>query len=179
VNATLSSTSVSGNSATLNLSLTGTPAAQSYTLTVNASGGGVSASTTVMVNVVQPAPTPRQDVKDTKIFFDAVTSESPLTITPDFNPLVIAQSAVAAPYSRDGLATSGVIGYRVSAWKDLNNNGQQDVGDLFAWYTLNGNIATVAVGSKNINLQLQPILSTTYTRDQMLKEIREKGRPSR
>lgn len=179
VNASLSSTSVSDNSATLNLSLTGNPAAQSYTLTVNASGGGVSASTTIIVNVVQPTPTPGQDVKDTKIFFDAVTSESPLTITPDFKPLVINQSAVAAPYSRDGLTTSGVIGYRVSAWKDLNQNGQQDVGDLFAWYTVNGNIATVPVGSKNINLQLQPILSTTYTRDQMLKEIREKGRPSR
>lgn len=179
VNASITGSPAGGDSATLTLSLSGKPAAQSYAITVSGSGGGVSASTSVTLNVVQPAPTPGRDVKDTKIFFDAVTSENPLTITPDFNPLMLRQSALALPYSRDNLSTSGIIGYRVSAWKDLNNNGQQDVGDLFAWYTFNGSIATVPVGSKNINLQLQPILSTTYTRDMMLKEIHQQGRPSR
>ncbi|WP_147021119.1 S8 family serine peptidase [Meiothermus granaticius] len=178
LSATLSSSSVSGNNATLTLGLSGSPASGAYSLTISGSGGGVSASTTVVVNVVPATPSPARDIQGTKIYFDAVTSQTPLTITPDFNPLGIGQSGLAAPYRRDNL-DSGVIGYRVSAWKDVNGNGQQDAGDLFAWYTVNGNIATVPVGSQNINLQLQPILSTTYTRDQMLREIREKGHPSR
>lgn len=169
--------------ATLTLNIGSGTAEGTYSLTISANQEGnasVSASAKVTLTVKKPAPTPppTASVKDVKIFFDGVTSESPLSIIFDNNPLIITQDATSASYTRSNLSTD-ILGYRISAWKDLNGNGTQDEGDLFTWYMAGGKIATVKPDATNINLKLEPILSTTYTRDQMMREIRQFGKPSR
>ncbi|MDW8425872.1 MAG: peptidase S8 and S53 subtilisin kexin sedolisin, partial [Meiothermus sp.] len=94
----------------------------------------------------------------------------------DFNPVVITQTGTQAAYSRNELSTTGLVGYRISAWKDVNNNGTQDVGDLFGWYRENGNIATVMPSRSRIDITLEPILATTLTREKWLKQM---GYPAR
>ncbi|GIW33019.1 S8 family serine peptidase [Meiothermus sp.] len=172
---------VTGNSTTMTLPAGSAPG--TYTLVVSGSasvsGQTVQAETRITLTVVQPptTPPPAQNVQGTRIYFDAVLRESPtLSLLLDFNPVVINQTGTQAPYSRNQLSTTGLLGYRISAWKDVNNNGTQDVGDLFGWYRTNGNIATVMPSASNINVVLEPVLSTTLTREKWLKQM---GYPAR
>lgn len=171
ITGTFSPSTTSNASSSLSLSVASSTALGSYTLIVSGSGGGVSAETKVTLNVVAvpPAPPVGGTVKDVKIYFDEVTNQNPLTITPDFSPLTLSQDGLSAPYVRSGLNT-GSLGYRVSAWKDVNGDGTENTGDLFGWYFVNGAIATVPVNSSNINIRLEPVLDTTYTRSKMLQE---------
>ncbi len=172
---------VSGSSTTLTIPAGSTPG--TYTLVVsgsaNVSGQTVQGETRITLTVVQPptTPPPTQNIQGTRIYFDAVLRETPtLSLLLDFNPVVITQTGTQAPYSRNQLSTTGLSGYRISAWKDVNNNGTQDVGDLFGWYRANGNIATVLPNASNINVVLEPVLSTTLTREKWLKQM---GYPAR
>lgn len=99
-----------------------------------------------------------------------------LSLLLDFNPTTITQTGTQAPYTRANLSTTGLVGYRISAWKDVNNNGTQDEGDLFGWYRVGGQIATVMPDASNINIVLEPILSTTLTREKWLRQM---GYPAR
>lgn len=172
---------VAGSSTTLTIPAGSTPG--TYTLLVSGSasvsGQTVQGETRITLTVVQPptTPPPTQTVQGTRIYFDAVLRETPtLSLLLDFSPLSISQSGTQAPYSRSGLSTSGLVGYRVSAWKDVNNNNTQDVGDLFGWYRVNGNIATVMPNASGINVVLEPVLSTTLTREKWLRQM---GYPAR
>jgi len=180
VTVTPTSTSSSANSVSLSVQVGSSAAAGNYALTISGNdGGSTTANTQVTLTITQSAPKPSDTVKGAKVFFDAVISVGPPpTIQPDLSGITINQDGTSAPYVRSGLSSS-VVGYRISAWKDIDGDGKQNVGDLFAWYMVNGQIATVPVGSNNINIQMQPIVSTTYTRDQMLREIEQNGRPSR
>lgn len=99
-----------------------------------------------------------------------------LSLSLDFNPTIITQTGTQAPYTRSGLSTSGPVGYRISAWKDVNNNGTQDVGDLFGWYRSGGSIASVRPDASNIDIELEPVLATTLTREKWLQQL---GYPAR
>lgn len=172
---------VAGNSTTLNIPAGSTPG--TYTLVVrgSASVGGqtVEAETRITLSVQQPptTPPPAQSIQGTRIYFDAVLRETPtLSLLLDFNPTPINQSGTQAPYTRTGLSTSGLVGYRISAWKDVNNNGTQDEGDLFGWYRANGNIAYVMPDASSIDIVLEPVLSTTFTREKWLRQM---GYPTR
>ena len=113
---------------------------------------------------------PTQNIQGTRIYFDAVLSETPtLSLRPDFNPITISQTGTQAPYTRTGLSTSGLVGYRISAWKDVNNNGTQDPGDLFGWYRAGAHVMPDASG---VDIELEPILSTTLTREKWLQQTR-------
>ncbi len=147
----------------------------------SASVGGqtVEAETRITLSVQQPptTPPPAQSIQGTRIYFDAVLRETPtLSLLLDFNPTPINQSGTQAPYTRTGLSTSGLVGYRISAWKDVNNNGTQDEGDLFGWYRANGNIAYVMPDASSIDIVLEPVLSTTFTREKWLRQM---GYPTR
>ncbi|MCX8088418.1 MAG: S8 family serine peptidase [Meiothermus ruber] len=172
---------VAGNSTTLTIPAGSTPG--TYTLVVrgSASVGGqtVEAETRITLSVQQPptTPPPAQSIQGTRIYFDAVLRETPtLSLLLDFNPITITQTGTQAPYTRTDLSTSGLVGYRISAWKDVNNNGTQDEGDLFGWYRINGNIANVRPDASNIDIVLEPILSTTLTREKWLRQM---GYPAR
>lgn len=172
---------VAGNSTTLTIPAGSTPGA--YTLVVrgsaSVSGQTVQGETRITLTVVQPpiTPPPSQNIQGTRIYFDAVLRETPtLSLLLDFSPVVITQTGTQAPYSRNGLSTTGLLGYRISAWKDVNNNGTQDVGDLFGWYRVNGNIATVMPDASGIYVVLEPVLSTTLTREKWLRQM---GYPAR
>jgi serine protease len=154
-----------------------------YTLVVrgSASAGGqtIEAETRITLTVQQPptTPPPAQNIQNTRIYFDAVLRETPtLSLLLDFNPTTITQTGTQAPYTRANLSTTGLVGYRISAWKDVNNNGTQDEGDLFGWYRVGGQIATVMPDASNINIVLEPILSTTLTREKWLRQM---GYPAR
>ncbi|WP_233498232.1 S8 family peptidase [Meiothermus sp. QL-1] len=166
---------VAGNQTILTLPAGSTPG--SYTLAVrgraSVSGQSVEGETRIVL-VVQPTPSP--DVQGTRIYFDAVLREQPtLSLQPDTNPLLITQSGLQAPFVRTGLATTGLVGYRISAWKDVNNNNRQDEGDLFGWYRVNGAIATVMPDRSGLEITLEPVLSTTLTREKWLQQM---GYPS-
>lgn len=172
---------VTGNSTTLTLPAGSNPG--TYTLVVSGSasvsGQTVQAETRITLTVVQPptTPPPAQNVQGTRIYFDAVLREFPtLSLLLDFNPVEINQTGTEAPYSRTGLSTTGLLGYRISAWKDVNGNGTQDEGDLFGWYRTDGNIATVMPSASGINILLEPVLSTTLTREKWLRQM---GYPAR
>lgn len=172
---------VAGNSTTLTIPAGNTPGA--YTLVVrgsaSVSGQTVEAETRITLSVQQPptTPPPVQNIQGTRIYFDAVLRETPtLSLLPDFNPTTITQTGIQAPYTRTGLSTSGLVGYRISAWKDVNNNDIQDEGDLFGWYRTNGNIAYVMPDASNINIVLEPVFSTTLTREKWLRQM---GYPTR
>jgi serine protease len=169
-----------GSSTTLTIPAGSTPGSYSLLVRGSADVGGqtIEAETRIALTVRQP-PTnlPSRDIQGTRIYFDAVLHESPtLSLRPDFNPLVISQSGTQAPYTRTGLSTTGLVGYRISAWKDVNGNGQQDVGDLFGWYRVGGRIASVMPDASNIDIVLEPILSTTLTREKWLEQL---GYPTR
>ena len=169
-----------GSSTTLTIPAGSTPGSYSLLVRGSADVGGqtIEAETRIALTVRQP-PTnlPSRDIQGTRIYFDAVLRESPtLSLRPDFNPLVISQSGTQAPYTRTGLSTTGLVGYRISAWKDVNGNGQQDVGDLFGWYRVGGRIASVMPDASNIDIVLEPILSTTLTREKWLEQL---GYPTR
>jgi serine protease len=169
-----------GNNTTLTIPAGSTPGSYSLLVRGSADVGGqtIEAETRIALTVRQP-PTnlPSRDIQGTRIYFDAVLRESPtLSLRPDFNPLVISQSGTQAPYTRTGLSTTGLVGYRISAWKDVNGNGQQDVGDLFGWYRVGGRIASVMPDASNIDIVLEPILSTTLTREKWLEQL---GYPTR
>jgi len=169
-----------GNNTTLTIPAGSTPGSYSLLVRGSADVGGqtIEAETRIALTVRQP-PTnlPSRDIQGTRIYFDAVLHESPtLSLRPDFNPLVISQSGTQAPYTRTGLSTTGLVGYRISAWKDVNGNGQQDVGDLFGWYRVGGRIASVMPDASNIDIVLEPILSTTLTREKWLEQL---GYPTR
>ncbi|GEM82340.1 S8 family peptidase [Meiothermus hypogaeus] len=172
---------VTGSSTTLTIPAGSTPG--TYTLVVSGSasvsGQTVQGETRITLTVVQPptTPPPTQNIQGTRIYFDAVLRETPtLSLLLDVNPVFIAQTGTQAPYNRNGLSTEGLLGYRISAWKDVNDNGTQDVGDLFGWYRTGGNIATVMPNASNINVVLEPVLSTTLTREKWLKQL---GYPAR
>ena len=169
-----------GSSTTLTIPAGSTPGSYSLLVRGSANVGGqtIEAETRIALTVRQP-PTnlPSRDIQGTRIYFDAVLRESPtLSLRPDFNPLVISQSGTQAPYTRTGLSTTGLVGYRISAWKDVNGNGQQDVGDLFGWYRVGGRIASVMPDASNIDIVLEPILPTTLTREKWLEQL---GYPAR
>ena len=169
-----------GSSTTLTIPAGSTPGSYSLLVRGSADVGGqtIEAETRIALTVRQP-PTnlPSRDIQGTRIYFDAVLRESPtLSLRPDFNPLVISQSGTQAPYTRTGLSTTGLVGYRISAWKDVNGNGQQDVGDLFGWYRVGGRIASVMPDASNIDIVLEPILPTTLTREKWLEQL---GYPAR
>ena len=169
-----------GSSTTLTIPAGSTPGSYSLLVRGSADVGGqtIEAETRIALTVRQP-PTnlPSRDIQGTRIYFDAVLRESPtLSLRPDFNPLVISQSGTQAPYTRTGLSTTGLVGYRISAWKDVNGNGQQDVGDLFGWYRVGGRIASVMPDASSIDIVLEPILSTTLTREKWLEQL---GYPTR
>ncbi|RIH83036.1 Extracellular basic protease [Meiothermus luteus] len=172
---------VAGNSTTLTLPAGSTPGTYTLVVSGSASVGGqtVQGETRITLTVVQPptTPPPAQNVQGTRIYFDAVLRESPtLSLWLDFNPVVINQTGTQAPYSRTNLSTTGLVGYRISAWKDVNNNGTQDEGDLFGWYRVNGNIATVMPDRSGVDITLEPVLSTTLTREKWLRQM---GYPAR
>jgi len=170
-----------GNNTTLTIPAGSTPGSYSLLVRGSANVGGqtIEAETRIALTVRQPPtnPPPSQNIQGTRIYFDAVLSESPtLSLQPDFNPLVISQSGTQAPYTRTGLSTAGLVGYRISAWKDVNGNSRQDVGDLFGWYRVGGRIASVMPDASNIDIVLEPILSTTLTREKWLEQL---GYPTR
>lgn len=172
---------VAGNSTSLTIPAGSTPGTYALVVSGSASVSGqtVQAETRITLTVVQPptTPPPTQTVQGTRIYFDAVLRETPtLSLLLDFSPVVITQTGTQAPYSRNSLSTTGLVGYRISAWKDVNNNGTQDVGDLFGWYRVNGNIATVMPNASDINVVLEPVLSTTLTREKWLRQM---GYPAR
>lgn len=167
---------VSGNTTTLSIPAGSNPG--TYTLQVrgsaNVGGQTLEAETRITLTVQEP---PNQNVQGTRIYFDAVLRETPtLSLLLDSNPTTITQTGTQAPYTRSGLSTSGLVGYRISAWKDMNNNGTQDVGDLFGWYRRDGGIANVMPDASNIDIELEPILSTTLTREKWLQQL---GYPAR
>ena len=172
---------VAGNSTTLTIPAGSIPGTYSLVVRGSASVSGqtVQAETRITLTVVQPptTPPPTQTVQGTRIYFDAVLRETPtLSVLLDFNPVVITQTGTQAPYSRNDLSTTGLVGYRISAWKDVNNNGTQDVGDLFGWYRVNGKIANVMPDASDIDVVLEPVLSTTLTREKWLRQM---GYPAR
>jgi len=170
-----------GSSTTLTIPAGSTPGSYSLLVRGSADVGGqtIEAETRIALTVQPPPPPPppSQNIQGTRIYFDAVLRESPtLSLRPDFNPLVISQSGTQAPYIRTGLSTTGLVGYRISAWKDVNGNGQQDVGDLFGWYRVDGRIANVMPDASSIDIVLEPILSNTLTREKWLEQL---GYPAR
>lgn len=168
---------VAGNSTTLTIPAGSTPGTYTLVVSGSASVGGqrVQGETRITLNVVQPST--GQNVQGTRVYFDAVLREAPtLSLLLDFNPVVITQTGTQAPYSRNGLSTTGLVGYRISAWKDVNGNGAQDVGDLFGWYRVDGNIATVMPDQSGVDITLEPVLSNTLTREKWLQQM---GYPAR
>jgi serine protease len=169
---------VAGSSTTLTIPAGSTPGTYTLVISGSASVGGqnVQGETRVTLTVVQPpaTPPPTQNIQGTRIYFDAVLRETPtLSLLLDFSPLEVTQTGIQAPYSRNHLSTQQLMGYRISAWKDVNNNGTQDVGDLFGWFKANGSIASVMPSASNINLVLEPVLSTTLTREKWLRQMRQ------
>jgi len=168
---------VSSSSTTLTIPAGSTPGTYSLVIggSANVGGQNVQGETRITLIVVQPpaTPPPTQSIQGTRIYFDAVLRETPtLSLLLDFSPLEISQTGTQAPYIRNNLSTQQLVGYRISAWKDVNNNGTQDAGDLFGWYRVNGSIANVMPSASNINLVLEPVLSTTLTREKWLQQVR-------
>lgn len=167
---------VSGSTTTLTIPAGSNPGIYTLLVRGSASVGGqtLEAETHITLTVQEPLT---QNIEGTRIYFDAVLRETPtLSLQLDFNPIIIKQTGTQAPYTRSGLSTSGLVGYRISAWKDVNNNDTQDVGDLFGWYRSGGSIASVRPDASGIDIELEPVLATTLTREKWLQQL---GYPAR
>ncbi len=156
VQASLSSSSVSGNSptATLNLSLSGNPAVGTYGLSVSGSGGGVNTSVSITLNIV--AASSSSNLNGTLLTLFGLNGSDPNNIR-CANEITISQNLVSAPFNFANLPAGN---YKLQGWKDVNGNGITDAGDYFAWYTSSGSIAQLQPGSSGLQLVLQPYVGT-------------------
>ncbi|WP_027882861.1 S8 family serine peptidase [Meiothermus rufus] len=154
----------SANSA-LSLSVGSGVSPGSYTLVVSGSGGGASAETRILLNVTPPQtpPPPTASLKGTLLTLYGVSGNTILCA----EEIGIAQDVLSSPFSFTSLPSDRQ--YQLQGWKDVNNNGQADPGDLFAWYTEGGQVALLSVGRSDLELVLEPYVEPQpYTRPAQL-----------
>jgi hypothetical protein len=74
--------------------------------------------------------------------------------------LSLTQDGTLAPFSFTGLPSTRR--YKLQGWKDVNQNGTPDTGDLFGWYTETGSIASLTPGRGGLKLYLEPWISQQH-----------------
>lgn len=129
--------SVTGGSATLNLSVSGSAQPGNYGLTVSASGGGKTKTATLSLRV-ESASAARPTLAGTLVLACYYIGNDCDQLK---SQVVRINSGVTSTrYSFKNLEAGR---YLIIAWKDSNNNDELDSGDWLGVYTENGNMVLV------------------------------------
>jgi serine protease len=146
--------SVTGNTSTLRLEASGSPAPGNYSLTLSASGGGINRSVGLALTVGTAAPPPT--VQGTAVFALYVAGND---IDINKSAVVnISQTGQTAPYLFNNLPGGDYI---VIAWKDVDNDQDVTPGDYLGGYTnTDGDLLLVRPTANNINVPLSVVQGT-------------------
>jgi serine protease len=148
VTGTFTPSSTTGNTSTLRLQATGSPAPGTYSLTINASGGGINRSVGLALTLGAGAPPPT--VQGTMVFALFIAGND---IDVNRSKVVeITQTGQTAPYQIDDLERGEYI---VVAWKDVDGNRDVTPGDYIGGFTNPaGDLLLVRPTANNINVTL-------------------------
>lgn len=146
--------SVTGNTSTLRLQVSGSPTPGTYSLTINGSGGSINRSVGLALTVGTAAPPPT--VQGTAVFALYVAGND---IDLNKSAVVsISQTGRTAPYQIGNLAGGNYI---VIAWKDLDGDEDITPGDYIGGYTnADGDLLLVRPTANNINVPLSVVQGT-------------------
>jgi serine protease len=162
VSGTFTPNGTTGNTSTLNLTVSASTAPGTYALTVAGSGGSLNRSATLSLLVQSSGGGGSKPSLGNAIIAACYAIIVGGQVNCDDQKSAAIQlgglAGKSAVYKLTGLAAGD---YFILGWKDVNGNKEIDNGDYLGAYVVNGDLALVRPGNLGANFELDVIQSTS------------------